>query len=451
MFANACASARFKGEAQEILLVPSAGEGALLLVGLGKRDSAAGLRRAAAQAAQQVPQDATWSLELPEDLDPSSRATSWCAVAEGVLLSTYQFRVEAKERARQVQGPCTLVAPASEMVTAKRAIERALAVCEGITLARDLTNTPAQDLGPGELADAAASLARRHGMRCSVLRGDQIKEQGLRLIEAVGRGSSRPPTFTVIEHCNEGAEPQIALIGKGVVFDSGGLDLKPSDSMLLMRKDMAGAAAVLGVLETVARLRLRVELMAIVPAAENSIGPDAYRPGDIIRSLDSLTVEIGNTDAEGRLLLADAIAFARKKSARRLLDLATLTGAARVALGPDVPALFGTDEALVQALLESSRRQDEMMWRLPLVDSYDNQIDSPFADVNNISSDRRAGAITAALFLRRFVRDTPWAHVDFFGWEETGRPGTPKGANGACVRTLVDVLETMKSFRDSSG
>jgi leucyl aminopeptidase len=217
--------------------------------------------------------------------------------------------------------------------------------------------------------------------------------------------------------------------------------------MLLMRKDMAGAATVLGALEAAARLDLRVPLIAVIPSAENMVGPDSYRPGDILRSYSGTTVEIGNTDAEGRLLLADALGYARERKAARLVDYATLTGAARVALGRDLPALFSNDEPLAAAVERAARAGDERVWRMPLVDEYERQLDSPFADVNHFSHDKFAGAITAALFLRRFAAGTPWAHVDFFGWEDHGKPETPKGATGMGVRTIVGLLRALVAGR----
>jgi leucyl aminopeptidase len=272
------------------------------------------------------------------------------------------------------------------------------------------------------------------------------------MVAAVGRASAHPPTVTVLSHglaaagpASGAAAPAVALIGKGVVFDSGGLDLKPADAMLLMRKDMAGAATVLGALESAARLRVDLPWLAVIPSAENMVGPDAYRPGDVLRSYSGTTVEIGNTDAEGRLLLADAIGFARERGARRLIDYATLTGAARVALGRVLPAVFGNDETWASAVERCAAASDEPVWRMPLHDDYDRQLDTPFADVNHVSHDKFAGAITAALFLRRFVAATPWAHVDFYGWEDAGRPETPKGATGAGVRTLTRLLRELAS------
>jgi leucyl aminopeptidase len=240
-----------------------------------------------------------------------------------------------------------------------------------------------------------------------------------------------------------GTAPRLALIGKGVTFDSGGLDLKPADAMELMRKDMAGAAAVIGALEVMAALRIELPFVAAIPAAENMVGPAAFRPGDVLRAHDGTTVEIGNTDAEGRLLLADALSWAREQGAERLVDYATLTGAARVALGPDLPAFFCSDAPLAAQLESCALAADEPVWRMPLWDGYERSLDTPFADVSHTGSEKRAGAITAALFLRRFTGGLPWAHVDLYGWEDRGRPETPRGGNGMGVRTIAALAERL--------
>ncbi len=424
---------RFAARPNEDLAVPDGAGGSVVLVGRGPRASTDSMRSAAARATALVADGVPWSLAFVAPPSPSELR----AAIEGLCLGPYRFG--------QRKAPATGPRPGACTVLAGRAADAALvrrtrAVCEAVLLTRDLVNMPACDQGPAELADAAVEVAQRHGMKARVWRVDELREQGFGLIDAVGRGSNRTPTMAVIEHRLEGRSPALALVGKGVVFDSGGLGIKPAGSMQLMRKDMGGAGTVIGVLDAIGRTGIDLPLVAVLPSAENAIGPDAFRPGDVLRSRDGLTVEIGHTDAEGRLLLADALAHARELGAARLLDVATLTGAARVALGPNVPALFGTDEDLVARLLERSATNDEPAWRLPLVDAYEEMIDSPWADVNNSSSDRRGGAITAALFLRRFTGDTPWAHVDLYAWEDKDRPGFAKGANGMMVRTLTDVV-----------
>jgi leucyl aminopeptidase len=403
-----------------------------LLVGLGEKLETRTLRVAAARAAEQVPAQTAWSLIVPTGANVSDEALARAA-CEGVATAPYRFK-RSNRPGPEPAGACTLVTTVGEAV-----IERAKAGVEGQLLARDLVNTPAADLGPVELGDAARAVGERYGWKVTRWTGAELDAEGFGLVAGVGRAASRPPTFTVIEN-RPGTAPEIGLVGKGVVFDTGGLDIKTGGYMQLMRKDMGGAGTLIGALDAVGRMGTKRSFMAIVPAAENAIGPDAMRPGDVLTGLDGQTVEIGNTDAEGRLLLGDGLAYARRRGASRLLDLATLTGAARVALGPDVPALFGTDEELVAQLREHSLALDEELWRMPLVDAYDATIDTPFADVNNSGSERRGGAITAALFLRRFVGDTPWAHVDLYAWEDRGRPGTPRGANGMTVRTVAELL-----------
>ena len=281
-------------------------------------------------------------------------------------------------------------------------------------------------------------------MQATTYRGDELLEKGFRLVEAVGRASDRPPNITILES-NPRTAPDLALVGKGVVFDSGGLNLKPAPGMLLMRKDMGGAGTVLGVVDALGRLGAARNLMAVIPAAENAVGSRSFRPGDIIRSYDGTTVEISNTDAEGRLLLADSLAYVKERRASRILDVATLTGAARVALGPEYPALFGNDETMVAALLQAGLDRDEPLWRMPLVPEYRSWLKTPFADINHASADGRAGAITAALFLERFVGDVPWSHIDVYGWEDKGKPEVPKGANGMTVRAIVHAIQQLAS------
>lgn len=410
-------------------------DGGALLVGRGAKPGAEPLREAAAASTEQVPEGVDWSFVLPD----GTGADDVAAAAEGLLLGSYRYRAIGPAKVRR-PGPCALVG-----VEEAGPLDRARALVEGQLLTRDLVNASAEALGPEELADAAADVARRHGMGVSILRGPEVLAGGFRLVDAVGRASSRPATVTVVEHGLDGRAPELALIGKGVVFDSGGLGIKTAGGMKLMRKDMGGAGTVIGALDAVGRLGLDLPILAVLPSAENSIGPAAFRPGDVFEAYDGQTVEIGHTDAEGRLLLADAIGHAREREPARLLDVATLTGAARVALGPDVPALFGNDEDLVARVLACSGRCGEPFWRLPLVEAYEKYIDSPWADVNNSSSDRRGGAITAALFLRRFVGETPWAHVDLNGWEDSGRASCAKGANGMAVRTLATLVEDLAS------
>jgi len=306
------------------------------------------------------------------------------------------------------------------------------------TLARDLINTPASDLGPEELAAAASGLAGRFGARCEILQGDAL--QSYPLLKAVGAGSPRAPRLIDLRWGNAEA-PRVTLVGKGVCFDTGGLDLKPSAGMLLMKKDMGGAACVLALGQMLMQMGAPVQLRVLIPAVENSIDGAAYRPGDVLRSRKGLTVEIGNTDAEGRLVLADALAAADEERPDLLVDLATLTGAARVALGPEVPAAFSPDERLLSALRTYGEQETDPVWPLPLWAGYEDDLASKVADLSNVSAAPFAGSIIGALFLKRFVTATPtWLHVDLYAWNAKERPGRPIGAEAQGVRALYRLI-----------
>jgi leucyl aminopeptidase len=306
------------------------------------------------------------------------------------------------------------------------------------TLARDLINTPANDLGPAELATAASDLAARFGARCEILQGDALRS--FPLVKAVGAGSPRAPRLIDLRWGNAGA-PRVTLVGKGVCFDTGGLDLKPSAGMLLMKKDMGGAACALALAQMLMQLAAPIQLRVLIPAVENSIDGAAYRPSDILRSRKGLTVEIGNTDAEGRLVLADALAAADEERPDLLVDLATLTGAARVALGPELPAAFSTDESLLSALRRYGEQEADPVWPLPLWVGYEDDLASKVADLSNVAATPFAGSIIGALFLKRFVTATPtWLHVDLYAWNAKDRPGRPVGAEAQCVRGLYRLI-----------
>jgi leucyl aminopeptidase len=306
---------------------------------------------------------------------------------------------------------------------------------------RDLVNTPASDCGPAELEAAAEALAKRHGGTVTVRRGDELA-QGYPMIHAVGHAAARDRAPRLIELVwGDAAAPRIALVGKGVSFDTGGLDIKPSAGMRLMKKDMGGAAHALALAGLVMAARLPVRLHLLIPAVENAISGDAFRPGDVLRSRKGLTVENTNTDAEGRLILADALTRAGEEKPELILDFATLTGAARVALGPDLPPLFSDDEPLARELLAAGERAHDPLWRLPLWNGYDELLKSDIADMVNAPEGGFAGAITAALFLRRFVpAGIPWAHLDVFAWRPGAKPGRPKGGDAYGLRAAFAVL-----------
>ena len=315
----------------------------------------------------------------------------------------------------------------------------ALAQLRAILRARDLINTPANALGPAELAEAVAAVAAAHGATCRIIEGEAL-EAGFPAIAAVGRGSPRGPRVAVLEW-GAGDAPLLALCGKGVCFDTGGLDLKPAAGMLRMKKDMGGAAVMLALAECLMAAQAPWRILLLVGAVENAVSGPAFRPGDVIATRAGLSVEIGNTDAEGRLVLADLLAFAGERGPALILDGATLTGAARVALGPDLPALFSPDDALAEALLAGGQAARDPLWRLPLHDGYDGWLDSPVADLNNVSTRPQAGAIVAALFLRRFAPEgVPWAHLDLYAWNDSTRPGRPEGGEATGLRALLQGL-----------
>ena len=318
--------------------------------------------------------------------------------------------------------------------------EMPLMIAEAICAARDLINAPAAELGPQQLAEAAAALASRHGGRAEIITGQALSE-GFPCMAAVGAGSPRAPHLAVLHWAGAADGPLVALCGKGVCFDTGGLDLKPSAAMLRMKKDMGGAAVMMAVAELVMRAKLPIRLLVLIGAVENAISGQAMRPMDVLQTRKGLRVEVGNTDAEGRLVLCDLLQFAAEEAPAMILDAATLTGAARVALGPDLPALFSNDDALAERLLRAGNNVQDPLWRLPLHDGYDGWLDSPFADLSNVSQKPMAGAVTAALFLRRFVPpDQRWAHLDVYAWNDATRPGRPEGGEAQAVRAIFAML-----------
>jgi leucyl aminopeptidase len=313
-------------------------------------------------------------------------------------------------------------------------------IAEGVMLARDLINTPANDLGPAELADAAQALARRHGAAFNIIVGDNLLKQNFPLIHAVGQASPRAPRLIDIGW-GDPAAPKITLVGKGVCFDTGGLDIKSDVGMLNMKKDMGGAACVLAAAHMIMDAKLRVRLRVLIPAVENAISGDAFRPLDVYKSRKGITVEIGNTDAEGRLVLADALALADEEAPELVADMATLTGAARVALGPELPPFYTGDDALAADMARHAHAEQDPVWRMPLWRPYESMLDSKTADINNVGGPQ-AGSITAALFLNRFVTAAKaWAHFDVFAWMPSAKPGRPDGGECQVARALYALLK----------
>ena len=357
------------------------------------------------------------------------------AAALGWLLAQHRFD-RYRTKAADDRGPRVL------LTTDAAAIGATVALAEATALVRDLVDTPAADMGPADLEAAAEALAKEFGATIELTRGDAL-DRGYPMIAAVGNGASRDraPRLIELEWGKQDA-PRIAIVGKGVCFDSGGLDIKPAGGMRLMKKDMGGAAHALALARLVMGARLPVRLHLLIPAVENSVSATAFRPGDILTSRKGLMVEIDNTDAEGRLVLGDALAKAAEGEPELVIDFATLTGAARVALGPDLPAMFTNDDALAADLESAAKAVADPLWRMPLWDGYAEMLKSDIADLANSSDSPFAGSVTAALFLKRFVAEgTPWAHFDTFAWRPAAKPGRPKGGDALGLRATFAVLE----------
>ncbi len=380
--------------------------------------------------------------------------SSWCMakLAEVLLPGTYrrvgaepgpalfgwitgQYRFDRYRSEPSTDGPRIL------LTTAVKAIDPALAEAAAVALVRDLVNTPAEDMGPAALEAQAAALAKSFKAELKVTSGDAL-EREFPMVHAVGRAAARSHAPRMIELVwGNPKHPKIAIIGKGVTFDSGGLDIKPSSGMLLMKKDMGGAAHALALAQLIMQRHLKVRLHLLVPAVENAISGNAFRPGDVLRSRVGISVEIGNTDAEGRLVLGDALTRAGEEQPDLIIDFATLTGAARVALGPDLPALMTRQDATAEALLKAGLEANDPCWRLPLYAGYREYLKSDIADLNNTGSNGFAGASVAGLFLDRFVPEgIDWAHFDTFAWRPTAKPGRPKGGDALGLRAAWGML-----------
>jgi leucyl aminopeptidase len=414
------AATGFKADANAICLVPG-DSGGLASVLLGMDDPFAAF--------------GTLSTRLPAGsyrVDARLAARQANAACLGWALATYRFD-RYKSSAKPPAAP-QLVWPE----TAER--DRVTATVEATTLVRDLINTPAEDMGPTELAAAAQKLARRHKATCKVIVGDDLLKANYPTVHAVGRAADDPPRLIDITWGRPNA-PKVTLVGKGVCFDTGGLDLKQASGMLRMKKDMGGGAHVLGLAHMIMSAGLKVRLRVLVPAVENSVAGNSIRPLDIVKTRKGITVEIGNTDAEGRLILCDALAAADSEDPKLIVDYATLTGAARVALGSELAALFCNDDRWADAALKASAREADPMWRMPLYAPYRRRLDSHVADINNVSEGPQAGAITAALYLNEFVRPTtPWLHLDIMAWNESTRPGRPVGGEAQGMRAVYALI-----------
>jgi leucyl aminopeptidase len=413
--------AGYKADAGSLLLVPTE-EGHLggALFGLGKNPSETPYL--SGRLARLLPAG-DWHVE-------TSPLTA-NRLALGYGLGSYRFE---KYKSATTAAPTLMIPADADAARIKR-------ILAGVFLARDLINTPTNDMGPDALEDAFRTLAGHYKAEVSVVHGDDLLKENFPLIHAVGRAAEQAPRLLKLRWGKKGHK-RVTLVGKGVCFDTGGLDIKPSASMLLMKKDMGGAANVMGLALMIMDAKLKIDLTVLVPVVENSIAGNAFRPSDIYRSRAGLTVQIDNTDAEGRLILADALALADEEEPDLLIDMATLTGAARVALGPDLPPFFTDDEDLAHSLMDHSLEVDDPMWRLPLYKGYEKDVVAKIADLTNAPAGGMAGAITAALFLKRFVtRTRSWAHFDIYAWTPTERPHSPGGGEAQAIRAIFEMLD----------
>ena len=415
----------FKGEKHRVVLLPDAtGVVAAAVAGLGKRLGELSLWHAAGLV-ERLP---ARRFRLAQEFS-AAEATQ---LALGFTYGAYRFdRYRAsKNETASLEPPAN-----ADMVFVTHA-------AESLRMARDWINTPAGDFGPVQLAAAARQLAERHHAAFKEWVGQDLLSANFPAIHAVGRASAEAPRLVELRWTpKEGAGyPLVTLVGKGVCFDSGGLDIKPSSGMALMKKDMGGAAVALALAHSLMSARIRAQIRVLVPAVENAISGNAYRPGDVLATRKGLTVEVGNTDAEGRLVLCDALAFADAERPDLIIDFATLTGAARVALGPELPALFGNDDRVVQDLARSAAAEHDPLWPMPLWAGYDDELASKIADLNNVASSPFAGSIFGALFLKRFVTDSTWLHIDLYAWNSKDRPGRGVGAEAQALRGVYRYL-----------
>jgi len=425
-------------ECVPILAAPGLKAGQLVVVGLGTRDEvdAGVLYRAAATASRHLAGRPRAKVVFVADGSWTTRQVEQ-AVAGAAVGMVGQDLYRAEKKRTRFGSTVWLVAP-------PEAVARGVVIGEGVNLARRLVNMPPDDLYPQTFSEEAAAVAGRTGMEIEIWDEEQLARERCQAILAVGRGSNRSPRLVILRYRGPGAQadqPDLAFVGKGVTFDSGGLSLKPSDSMLTMKCDMSGGAAVLAAAATIAALKLPVNIVAAIGLVENMTGPAAYKLGDVITARSGTTIEIHNTDAEGRVVLADVLDVVRGYKPKRIIDAATLTGACMVALGHDVAGLFSNDQNCCNDVAEAARAVGEPVWQLPMYADYDDQIRSDVADIKNVGDGRWGGAITAAKFLERFVGGIPWTHVDIAGpaFAEKPRPWTDGGGTGSFVRPLVEL------------
>ena len=444
---GAYAAARLTGKKGQDLLFPRRdgdrfAADAVLLVGVGPKAgfSARSLRRALGRVAPTVRRFGTAATTFPQAVGARDAVAAVGAAVEGLALGGYRFdRYRSKqEDDGPLESAVVLGAPTWDRKTMRATITQASVVAQAVCWARDLVNTPAGDLPPAKIAEAARTMAADVGLDCRIWSEKELEKGGFGGILGVGSGSVNPSRLIELRYTGAGKQTPIALTGKGVAFDSGGLSIKDAKGMENMKDDMGGAASILATMRAIAQLKPKINVIAAVPAAENMPSGSAQKPGDVIRHYGGTTSEVLNTDAEGRLILADALAYLAEQEPELIIDTATLTGACAVALGTDVTGAFGNDDALARHLVAAGDAVGEPIWRMPLYRDYRELIDSRIADVKN-TGERYGGAITAALFLAEFVGETPWVHLDIAGPGFSDRPTDlgPKGGTGVPVRTLV--------------
>jgi leucyl aminopeptidase len=417
----------------------------LLLIGAGKREdfSLDSVRRVTGSAARFLRAKGARSMSIlrRSQLDIGKSAQ---AAVEGVLLGLFEpdmYKTENKEERRIEELILLAAAPGSEDALAQ-GVERGRIIGDAVNLARELSNEPSSTLTPSELAERAKETANKFGLEIDVLDEARMKELGMGALLGVARGSDEPAKLVVLRYtADESDSNVIAIVGKGITFDSGGISIKPAEGMEKMKYDMSGAAATLAAMRAIAQLKPRANVIGVMPTTENMPSGRAYKPGDVLRAMSGKTIEVINTDAEGRLILADAISYARKLGATKIIDLATLTGAVSIALGTINVAILGNDQLFIDEIREAAREVGERFWQLPMDKDYREMIKSDIADIKN-SAGRNAGTITAAYFLREFAEDTPWVHLDIAGtaWENDRKPYMSKGPTGVAIRTLINYV-----------
>ncbi|MEK7830831.1 MAG: leucyl aminopeptidase, partial [Acidobacteriota bacterium] len=419
----------------------------LLLLGAGKQAefTADNVRRMAGTAARILrgKKARTFAFLRRSDVADVAVAESAQAATEGALLALFEpDKYHTSDKTESNLSQMILATNGDDLKAATSGIERGRIIAEATNFGREIVNEPSNVMTPTELANKAAEVAKTYGLELDVLEEEQMRELGMGSLLGVAQGSAEPAKLIVLTYAPKTkSDETIAIVGKGVTFDTGGISIKPSDGMEKMKYDMAGGATTISAMRAIAQLKPTVNVLGIVPAVENMPGGRAQRPGDVVRAMTGKTIEVINTDAEGRLILADAVAYARKLGATKIVDLATLTGAVSIALGDLYVAILGNNQEWIDTVMATAKKSGEKFWQLPLDKEYREQIKSEIADIKNVGG-RKAGTITGAYFIREFVEDTPWVHLDIAGtaWNDSNKPYLAVGPTGVCVRTLVNLV-----------